>query len=63
MDTEVKMLRKLESEVLEIKSMLKRIETILIEEEEVSDEEKKEIEKRLKEAKAGETVSLEELMD
>ncbi len=63
MDTEVKMLRKLESEVLEIKSMLKRIETMLIEEEEVSDEEKKEIEKRLKEAKAGETVSLEELMD
>ncbi len=59
---EVEVLERLETEVLEIKEMLQRLEIMLIGEEEISDEEKRELEKRLEEAESGETVTLEEFL-
>ncbi len=56
------LLERLEIEVREIKKMLERLETMLIGEEEISEEERNEIEKRIREAEAGETVSLEDFL-
>ncbi len=59
---DVEVLERLENEVLEIKEMLHRLEVILIGDEEISDEEKRELERRLKEAERGETITLEEFL-
>ena len=58
----VEMLERLEGEIQDIKKMLERLETMLIGEEEISEEERKELEERIKEAKNGDTVSLEEFL-
>ncbi|EDY36497.1 hypothetical protein ABOONEI_487 [Aciduliprofundum boonei T469] len=58
----VEMLERLEGEIQDIKKMLERLETMLIGEEEISEEEKKELEERIKEAESGDTVSLEEFL-
>ncbi len=58
----VELLERLEGEIQDIKKMLERLETMLIGEEEISEEERKEIEERIKEAKSGDTVSLEEFL-
>ncbi len=44
--SEVEVLERLESEIMEIKEMRKRLETNLIGEEEITEEERKELEKR-----------------
>ena len=62
MNGTVEMLERLESEIQDIKKMLERLETILIGEEEISEEERKELEERIKEAETGKTVSLEEFL-
>ena len=62
MKGEVELLQRLESEVMEIKKMLERLEVMLVGEEEITEEERKEIEARLKESEEGETVSLEEFL-
>ena len=59
---DVEVLERLENEVLEIKEMLHRLEVILIGDEEISDEEKRELERRLEEAERGETITLEEFL-
>ncbi len=59
---EVEVLERLESEVLEIKEMLHRLEIMLIGEEEITEEEKRELEKRLEEARQGETITLQEFL-
>ncbi len=59
---EVEVLERLESEVLEIKEILHRLEIMLIGEEEITEEEKRELEKRLEEARQGETVTLQEFL-
>ncbi|ADD09022.1 hypothetical protein [Candidatus Aciduliprofundum boonei] len=58
----VEILERLEGEIQDIKKMLERLETMLIGEEEISEEERKELEERIKEAKNGDTVSLEEFL-
>ena len=58
----VEMLERLEGEIQDIKKMLERLEAMLIGEEEISEEEKKELEERIKEAESGDTVSLEEFL-
>ncbi len=58
----VEMLERLKGEIQDIKKMLERLETMLIGEEEISEEERKELEERIKEAKNGDTVSLEEFL-
>ena len=60
--SEAELLEKLESEVLEIKEMIKRLETILIGEEEIGEDEKKELEMRIRGARKGDTVSLDEFL-
>ncbi len=62
MKGEVELLQRLESEVMEIKKMLERLEVMLVGEEEITEEERKEIEARLKESEEGETISLEEFL-
>ena len=59
---EVEVLERLESEVLEIKEILHRLEIMLIGEEEITEEEKRELEKRLEEARQGENVTLQEFL-
>ena len=59
---EVEILQKLENDISEIKEMLKRLEIMLIGEEEIGEDEKKELEKRLKEAEKGETIELNEFL-
>jgi len=54
---EVEILQKLENDISEIKEMLKRLEIMLI-----GEDEKKELEKRLKEAEKGETIELNEFL-
>jgi len=58
----VELLERLEGEIQDIKKMLERLETILIGEEEISEEERKELEERIREAESGDTVSLEEFL-
>ena len=58
----VELLERLEGEIQDIKKMLERLETMLIGEEEISEEERKELEERIKEAKNGDTVILEEFL-
>ena len=58
----VELLERLEGEIQDIKRMLERLETILIGEEEISEEERKELEERIREAESGDTVSLEEFL-
>ena len=59
---EAEVLNRLESEIMEIKKMIKRLEIILIGEEDIPEEERKELEKRLEEARKGNTISLEEFL-
>ena len=54
---EVEILQKLENDISEIKEMLKRLEIMLI-----GEDEKKELEKRLKEVEKGETIELNEFL-
>jgi len=58
----VELLERLEGEIQDIKRMLERLEIILIGEEEISEDEKKELEERIREAESGDTVSLEEFL-
>ena len=62
MKGEVEVLERLETEALEIKEILYRLEIMLIGEEEITEEEKRELEKRLEEARQGETVTLQEFL-
>ncbi len=57
-----KRMERVEQELSEIKSMLMKIEIMLIGEEDIDNEDKKLLEKRLKEALSGNTISLEELL-
>jgi len=59
---EVEILQKLENDISEIKEMLKRLEIMLIGEEEIGEDERKELEKRLKEVEKGETIELNEFL-
>ncbi len=59
---EVEILQRLENDISEIKEMLRRLEIMLVGEEEIGEDEKKEIEKRLKEAEKGETIELNEFL-
>jgi len=59
---EAEVLNRLESEIMEIKKMIKRLEIILIGEEDITEEEREELEKRLEEARKGNTISLEEFL-
>ena len=59
---EIELLERLESDILEIKDMLYRLELMLIGEEEITEEERRELEKRLEEAQQGETITLQEFL-